>query len=56
MKTFDDGRCVYEVSSAQDAHEVRVELGNLYPGRPMHFVGKVGGGNNNNPARKNKIK
>lgn len=40
MKTFDDGCCVYEISSAQDAHEVRVEFSNLYPGRPMHLVGK----------------
>lgn len=39
VKTFDDGRCVYEISPAQDAHEVRVELGNLYPGCPMHLVG-----------------
>lgn len=36
VKTFDDGGCVYEVSSTQDAHEMRVELSNLYPGRPMH--------------------
>lgn len=40
MKTFDDGGCIYEVSSTQDAHEVRVELGNLYPGRPMHVERK----------------
>lgn len=38
VKTFDDCCGVYEISSAQDAHEVRVELGNLYPGRPMHLV------------------
>lgn len=38
VKTFDDGRCVDEISPAQHAHEVRVELGDLYPGRPMHFV------------------
>ena len=36
MKTFDDGGCVYEISSTEDAHEVRVELSDLYPGRPMH--------------------
>lgn len=40
MKTFDDGGGIYEVSSTQDAHEVRVELGNLYPGRPMHVEKK----------------
>lgn len=38
MKTFNDGRCVDEISPAQHAHEVRVELGDLYPGRPVHFV------------------
>lgn len=36
METFDDGGRVDEVSPAQHAHEVRVELGDLYPGRPMH--------------------
>lgn len=36
MKTFDDGRRVDEIPPAQDAHEMRVELGDLYPGRPMH--------------------
>lgn len=38
VKTFDDGRCIDEISPAQHAHEVRVELGDLYPGRPVHFV------------------
>lgn len=38
VKTFDDGCCVYEISSAQHAHEMRVEFSNLYPGRPMHLV------------------
>lgn len=38
VKTFDDGRCVDKISPAQHAHEVRVELGDLYPGRPVHFV------------------
>lgn len=36
MKTFDYGGGVNEISSAQDAHEVRVELRDLYPGRSMH--------------------
>lgn len=36
MKTFDYGGCVYEISSTQNTHEVRVELSNLYPGRSMH--------------------
>lgn len=40
MKTFDDGRRVYEISPAQHAHEVRVELSDLYPGRPMHVERK----------------
>lgn len=40
MKTFDDGGCIYKVSSTQDAHEVRVELCNLYPSRPMHIERK----------------
>lgn len=36
VQTFDDRGCVYEISSTQDAHEVRVELSNLNPGRPVH--------------------
>lgn len=36
VKAFDDGGRVYEISPTQDAHEVRVELGDLYPGGPMH--------------------
>jgi len=36
VKAFDDGGCVYEISSTQDADEVRVELGDLYPGGSMH--------------------
>lgn len=38
VKAFDDRCRVDEISSAQDAHEVRVELGDLYPGRSMHLV------------------
>lgn len=38
VKTFDDGRRVDEISPAQHAHEVRVKLGDLYPGGPVHFV------------------
>lgn len=40
MEAFDDGGCVYEVSSTEDAYEMRVELGDLYPGGPMH-VGRT---------------
>lgn len=36
VQTFDDGGGVDEVSSAQDTHEVRVELGDLYPGGAVH--------------------
>lgn len=36
MQTFDDGGGVDEVPSAQDTHEVRVELGDLYPGGAVH--------------------
>lgn len=36
VQTFDDGGGVDEVTPAQNAHEVRVELGNLDPRRPMH--------------------
>lgn len=36
MEAFNDGGCVYEVSSAQDADEVRIELSDLYPGRAVH--------------------
>ena len=32
METFDDGGGVDEISSAQHAHEVRVELGDLKKG------------------------
>lgn len=39
MKAFNDGGRVDEVSSTQDADEVRVELGDLYPGGPMHVDG-----------------
>ena len=36
MQTFNDGGRVYEISPAQDTHEVRVQLRDLYPGRSMH--------------------
>lgn len=36
VEAFNDGGCVYEVSSAQDADEVRIELSDLYPGRAVH--------------------
>ena len=36
MQAFDDGGRVYEISPAQDAHEVRVQLRDLYSGGSMH--------------------
>lgn len=52
MKTFDDCGRVDEISPAQHAHKVRIELGDLYSGRAMHFddrkagkgEGGIGGG------------
>lgn len=38
VKAFDDRCRVDEIPSAQDAHEVRIELGDLYSGRSMHLV------------------
>lgn len=40
VKAFDDCCCVDKISSTQHAHEVRIELCDLYSGRAMHFVGK----------------
>lgn len=40
METFDYGGGIYEISSTQDAHKVRVELRDLYPGGSMHGEGK----------------
>lgn len=64
MKTFDDCGRVDEISPAQHAHEVRIELGDLYSGRAMHFddrkagKGEGGGGRSgregDRPARKEK--
>lgn len=36
MEALDDCGCIYKVSSTKDAYEVRVELGDLYPGGSMH--------------------
>lgn len=44
MKAFDDCGCVDKISPAQHAHEVRIELSDLYSGRAMHFVGRWGRG------------
>lgn len=44
MKAFDDCCCINEISSTQHAHEMWIELSDLYSGRAMHFVGKVGRG------------
>lgn len=40
VKTFNDGRCIDEISPAQHAHQVRVELRDLYPRGAMHFEQK----------------
>lgn len=37
VKAFDDCCCVDEISSTQHAHEVWVELSDLYSGCAMHF-------------------
>lgn len=37
VQTLHDGGGVYEVAAAQGAHQVGVELGDLYPGGPVHF-------------------
>lgn len=44
MKAFDDCCCVNEISPTQHAHEMWVELSDLYSGCAMHFVGKMGKG------------
>lgn len=44
VKAFDDCCCVNEISSTQHAHEVWIELSDLYSGCAMHFVGKMGKG------------
>lgn len=40
VKTFNDRRGIDEISTAQHAHQVRVELRDLYPSRTMHFVNR----------------
>lgn len=37
VQTLHDGGGVYDVAAAQGAHQVGVELGDLYPGGPVHF-------------------
>lgn len=43
VQALDDGRRVDEVPAAQHAHEVRVQLGDFDPGRPVHFGAGRGG-------------
>lgn len=40
MKTLNNGRGIDKISTAQHAHQVRVELRNLYPRRAMHCAQK----------------
>lgn len=57
VEAFDDCCRVDEISSTQHAHEVWIELSDLYSGGAMHFVWKTGEGGNGGrrgggPARK----
>lgn len=57
MKAFDDCCSVDKISSTQHAHEVRIELCDLYSGRAMHFVEKkTGKGRKTWTERQEKVK
>lgn len=56
MKAFDDCCSVDKISSTQHAHEVRIELCDLYSGRAMHFVGGKKQERGERPERKDKKK
>jgi len=49
VQTLHDGGGVYEVAAAQGAHQVGVELGDLYPGGPVHFGSSLQGKTRGHP-------